>query len=468
MADLLKNGTVLSHRYRVGRLLGSGGMGRVYEATHLLIHRTVALKTLHCVENVDERAIQRILQEARLVADIGNDHICEVIDMGTIDGRVPYFVMPRLTGQPLIEVLKKDRILPLERAVDIIRQTLAALEAIHKENIIHRDLKPDNIFITQVGDRQDFVKLLDFGLSKLIPEDGSLSLTTSGSVVGTPYYMAPEQAEGAKSLDHRVDIYAAGVLLYRMLTGNRPFEADSYNEIIAKILTKPFALPRRVNPTIPRSVERVILKAMARPPGKRYQSAGSMIEALDKAVGHRQQVSPPAALIAESLGTSQTLTDVSMPTLPKGHHRWFVPLAVLGALLLSIFLVWSALKKTLNTHSPEEEESVPSGLSLQNTGGKTAMDEHRTNTDPVDLRTMNTRWDTPLSRPSSAPSDEKSDDYLPPPRRATSKSASSKRRSAQKSPSKARPDPPTPKPAETRKKMVEGHNNSLFVVDYAE
>ena len=255
MIEQLKNGTTLNNRYRIDRVIGSGGMGRVYEATHQLINRKVAVKTLHQLENVDERAVLRIRREARIVAGIGNDHVCEVIDMGTVNGRVPYFVMPLLSGQPLYEILKRERVLTLGRAVDILCQTLSALEALHRENIIHRDLKPENVFITKVGDREDFVKLLDFGLSKLIKTEDSLSLTGTGTVVGTPYYMAPEQAEGQKYLDHRVDVYAAGVLLYRMLTGQRPFEAESYNEVIAKILSKPFDLPRNVNNDIPRSVE---------------------------------------------------------------------------------------------------------------------------------------------------------------------------------------------------------------------
>lgn len=284
MRCCLCSGTILNSRYRIESVIDSGGMGCVYRATHLTVDRTVAVKTLHPDKTPDSRAIKRFYQEAKIAANLGNDNICEVIDMGIAENGTLYLVMPFLTGCSLGQLIEKSGTIQLERAVDITCQTLRALESAHQKHIIHRDLKPDNIFITRMGDRDDFVKLLDFGISKIISSGNDLDLTLTGVTAGTPCFMAPEQAEGRREIDYRVDIYGIGVLLYNMLTGKRPFDGETYNAIIAKILSKPFVLPRVHNKQIPRSVENIILTAMSRDPRKRYRSAAEMRHALDAAV----------------------------------------------------------------------------------------------------------------------------------------------------------------------------------------
>lgn len=275
---------VLEGKYEVIRLLGEGGMGAVYEAHHKVIGRKVAVKFLHPEFAANPQAIQRFQQEAQIAGSLGHANICEVTDIGRTDDGSPYMLMPLLEGMSLGEKMNEDvGLLPTSLVFDIIYQTLTALQRAHDGGIVHRDLKPDNIFLTRMGDREDFIKILDFGISKIVSGSGpgaEAGLTTTGMVLGTPYYMAPEQARGAKGLDHRVDIYAMGVILYELLTGTTPFQAESYNEIIVKIVMEPFPTPRSLNSEIPVNVEEVILKAMARDPDERFSSARGFKRAL--------------------------------------------------------------------------------------------------------------------------------------------------------------------------------------------
>jgi len=279
----IEPGIVLDGKYRIEKQVGAGGMGAVYMATHIAIGRRVAIKALHLEFSGDTQVVARFHREAQLAGSIGHDNICEVTDIGTLESGAPYLVMPLLQGRPLADLLEDNEVLSLERVADIACQTLSALEAAHGAGIVHRDLKPDNIFVTKMGDRQDFVKLLDFGISKVLEQDEVSALTMTGTVLGTPFYMAPEQAKGSKSLDQRVDIYAMGVILYEALTGRRPFEGETYNEIMFKIIAEPFPAPTKLNPSVPPGVEQVIFKAMSREADHRFATAGEMRGALDAA-----------------------------------------------------------------------------------------------------------------------------------------------------------------------------------------
>ncbi len=276
-------GEIVDTKYRVDGLIGAGGMGSVYEATQTAIRRKVAIKLLHAnfAENPD--VVRRFQQEAEIAGSLGHDNICEVTDLGTLASGAPYLVMPLLKGLSLAELLIAEQPLSVFRVSDIICQTLSALESAHGAGIVHRDLKPDNIFVTKLGDRDDFVKLLDFGISKMLGQDSVVELTRTGTVLGTPFYMSPEQARGDKVVDERTDIYAIGVILYQALTGKRPFEGTSYNQVLAKIFTDPFPLPRTLSPSISKAIEQVILKAMDRNPNERYSTATAMRQALEEA-----------------------------------------------------------------------------------------------------------------------------------------------------------------------------------------
>lgn len=273
--EALAAGTVIDGKYQVERLIGAGGMGAVYLASQTALGRKVALKVLHPYLCTDPGLTARFHREASLAASIGHDNICEVTDFGIDKNGMPYLAMPFLRGLSLREILNQGK-MPCDRLCDIMRQVLSALDAAHITGVVHRDLKPDNIFVAKVGDRTDFVKLLDFGISKVIESDPIKALTQTGIVLGTADYMAPEQARGDRKVDHRLDIYAAGVILYEALTRRRPYTGSSYSEILLQIVTNEFPPPGRLNPEIPKELEAVILKAMARMPQDRFIGAKEM------------------------------------------------------------------------------------------------------------------------------------------------------------------------------------------------
>ncbi len=228
-------GTVVSDRYRIVRILGVGGMGGVYEAEHLLIGKKVALKCLHREYSRDRDIVERFKREARAATLIGNDHIIDVTDMGDLPDGSPFLVMEYLAGRPLAAVCDLGP-MPIKRAVHIARQICSALGAAHDKGIVHRDLKPENVFLVERNGDPDFVKVLDFGISKMHSSGHDKGLTRTGMAMGTPSYMSPEQAQGAKNLDHRTDIWALGVILYEMLAARRPFDADSYPLLLMNIV----------------------------------------------------------------------------------------------------------------------------------------------------------------------------------------------------------------------------------------
>ena len=275
-------GSVINDKYRIDRLLGEGGMGSVYEATMLTIDRKVAIKVLHGQYAKNQELVRRFMQEARIAGSLGHDNICEVTDLVYATDGSPFLVMQLLKGQTLTDLLESAQggRLSLHRASDIVCQTLSALEAAHEKGIVHRDLKPDNIFITTSGDREDFVKLLDFGVSKMLNRSKKSRLTQTGMNLGTPAYMSPEQIGGAKNTDHRTDIFTMGVILYELVTGQHPFYAELDTAVIAKIITEYPALPHTILPDIPGAFENILWKAMAKAPDGRFQSAAEMKAAL--------------------------------------------------------------------------------------------------------------------------------------------------------------------------------------------
>ncbi|MBI5490201.1 MAG: serine/threonine protein kinase [Deltaproteobacteria bacterium] len=265
-------GRLLEGKYRVSRLIGEGGMGAVYQAEHTLIGRPVAVKVLHGDFAKNPEVLERFRREARAATAIRHPNIIEVTDMGMTSEGQPFLVMELLEGAPLSSMIGEGRTIPVARIADLLAQVLDALEAAHAKGIVHRDLKPDNVFVVRVGNRPEFVKLLDFGISKMTdPAAGGLSMTRTGSVMGTPNYMAPEQAMGRKDCDHRVDLWAVGVMLYEALTGRLPYQGDNYNELLTAILMTTPPAPRAVNAAIDPALERVVLRALAKDREQRYQ-----------------------------------------------------------------------------------------------------------------------------------------------------------------------------------------------------
>jgi serine/threonine-protein kinase len=208
-------GTVVDNRYEVLSVIGEGGMGTVYQVRHKALGKRFALKALRKDLAADGEVAARFIQEARTAAAVSHPGLVEITDFGRLESEQVYFVMELLEGQSLAALLRSGGPLPAERGLDIVRQLIHALKAAHDSSIVHRDLKPDNIHISKGDGERDLVKIVDFGLAKVI---GSSKLTRSGMVFGTPHYMSPEQAAG-EAVDHRADIYALGVVMYEMFAG---------------------------------------------------------------------------------------------------------------------------------------------------------------------------------------------------------------------------------------------------------
>lgn len=267
--------------YMLTAKLGEGGMGVVYLAEHPVIGRKVAMKAIHPELSRNPEVVSRFVTEAKAVNQIGNEHIVDIHDFGnTPDGEF-YFIMEFLQGEALSDRLRRSTLLEPAPAVSVAAQVADALGASHQHGIIHRDLKPENIFIITKGHTTDFVKVLDFGLAKLTQGDDRIThKTRTGSVMGTPYYMSPEQCEGKANIDHRADIYSLGVILFEMLTGKVPFGGEGYGEIIVKHITAPVPSPRAINPRLGPALEAIVLRALAKPREARFQSMEEFASAL--------------------------------------------------------------------------------------------------------------------------------------------------------------------------------------------
>jgi tRNA A-37 threonylcarbamoyl transferase component Bud32 len=293
--DELPAGASLDDKYRVVRHISSGGMGAVYEVEHRGLGKRLAAKLLKPELSKRADLLERFRREARAASAIGHEHIIEVTDLGQTAHKVPFLIMELLSGQTLSALCKAERRLEPARAVHIARQILSALDAAHARGIVHRDLKPENVFLIQRGGDPDFVKLLDFGIVKLLDENEELELTRAGQVVGTPTYMAPEQARGEKNVDGRADLYGVGAILYRMVTGQRPYTAPNFNALLFAIAQGQLVRPRKLEPGVSPHLEAAILRAMAIDPRARFQTAAEFDEALDEDDRTRERSAADAA-----------------------------------------------------------------------------------------------------------------------------------------------------------------------------
>jgi serine/threonine protein kinase len=281
--------------YRITAKLGEGGMGVVFLAEHPVIGRKVALKAIHPELSRNPEVVSRFMTEAKSVNQIGNEHIVDVNDFGNTPQGEFYFIMEFLQGESLSDRLRRERVFEPNRALGIAAQVADALAASHEHGIVHRDLKPENIFLINRGQSRDFVKVLDFGLAKLTQGGEKVGhKTRTGSVMGTPYYMAPEQCEGRDNVDQRADIYSLGVILFEMMTGSVPFGGEGYGEIIVKHLTQPPPSPRDLNPMLQPMHEALALRALAKPREARFQTMAAFRAALLDPEGFASEAGPRA------------------------------------------------------------------------------------------------------------------------------------------------------------------------------
>ena len=269
---------MLDDKYRIERLLATGGMGAVYVGTHIKLRKRVAIKVLN-PQLSSAPMIERFHREAITASQIGHEGIAQVTDIGTSSEGEPFLVMEYLEGESLASRLRASGPLSVEDACELGCSILSPLAAAHRAGIVHRDLKPDNVYLVRQS-RGEMVKLLDFGISRSSGIESEFRLTTTGLVLGTPYYMSPEQARGESQITPAADLYAFGVMLYEMLIGDVPIRAENYNQLMYRVMVGDFQRPRERRPDLPEHLELLILAAMAQTPEHRPASAMDLEQAL--------------------------------------------------------------------------------------------------------------------------------------------------------------------------------------------
>ena len=321
-------GQTLDGRYYVEKKIGEGGMGVVFSARHAVIERPLAIKVLKREAMRDTATIRRFVQEAKAASRIGHPNIVDVTDFGTTPDGMTYSVMEFVPGQTLGAALRAGAPFAPARAMRITAQIARALAAAHDKGIVHRDLKPENVFLLDRDGRQDFVKIVDFGIAKVTPPAGKTNeprLTRAGSVFGTPEYMAPEQAAGRSDTDGRVDIYALGVITYEMICGRVPHRGDSMVRTLAMQMLDPIEPPSKVRPDldIPPALEAVVMQALVKKREQRYQTMGALLEALEAIlpapIGQSVTGSPIYQLAPLPPGADPSV--VAHPGVPLASHE---------------------------------------------------------------------------------------------------------------------------------------------------
>jgi serine/threonine-protein kinase len=315
MADLPEpppsNGPIAG-KYALVRLIGRGGMGTVWEGRHVSLGTRVAIKFIDVEYTDSHEARARFDNEARAAATIQSKHAIQIFDHGVTDDGKPYIVMEMLQGEPLDGRLERVGRLPLADTARILRQVGRALSRAHERGIVHRDLKPENIFLVRTPDDDDEIaKVLDFGIAKFKKMDGQsgglTSSTKTGAVLGTPFYMAPEQARGLRDLDYRVDLWSMGVIAFKCVCGVLPFEGVSVGDLLVKICTTPAPVPSSIVPGVGQAFDAWFLRALEKDPARRFQSALELTDALAaaaglsvKRAGSMSPISDPGAVPATS------------------------------------------------------------------------------------------------------------------------------------------------------------------------
>jgi eukaryotic-like serine/threonine-protein kinase len=341
-ADTSLVGTVLAGRYRIERLLGSGGMGSVYRAEHVLMRKTCAVKVLHREMTQVKEVVARFEREAVAAARIEHPHVANATDFGQLENGSFYLVLELIEGKGLGQLIAELGALPEERALIIARQIADALAAAHAAGIVHRDLKPDNVMRVAKDDGSDFVKVLDFGIAKVQIEGMTTeqpALTRLNTVMGTPEYMAPEQARG-EAVDARADLYTLGVILYEMLAGTSPFRHEEFVVVLTKKLTEePPALPASVSP----STRELVSKLLQRAPSDRPQTALEVVSRIDGILGFSPAPSLAFAPVSAQVRKPQpTSPDVAYANTVVGE----APVSAPRSTLVSRLRVASASAKT--------------------------------------------------------------------------------------------------------------------------
>ena len=356
-------GDVVAGKYRIESVIGEGGMGAVFAATHTVTEKRVALKWMRPDLVGQHGAVQRFMREAQAAGRLNHPNVVDIYDIGEHEGS-PFLVMEYLQGEPLGAALERALLSP-QQVVRYLLPAMRGVSAAHAKGVVHRDLKPDNIFLCKNADgsyREP--KVLDFGISKVTSIDGQLNprLTRTGAVMGTPYYMSPEQLRDAAEIDERTDVYAFGVILYEALTGRVPFDAENYSALILEIATATPKRPRALRPEIPDGLERVVLKAMARSPDDRYANVAGLGHALEPYARGSSRPGKDEPLEAlEPQRASMSVTTPFVTDSPGGsvERRSWLAAAAVALLIVGGGATWWALRPDGN----QAKAGLPTGAS---------------------------------------------------------------------------------------------------------
>jgi tRNA A-37 threonylcarbamoyl transferase component Bud32 len=344
-------GTVIDGRYLIESVLGEGGMGVVYLATHTALNKRFAVKVLRGEIARDEEIMRRFVREAQSSTAIGHANIVDISDFGKLDDGTAYFVMEHLEGEPLTDRIRRGA-MPTDEVLHVASQIAAALAAAHGRGIIHRDLKPDNIFLIRRGGDDRFVKILDFGIAKV--GGANAKLTRTGMIFGTPHYMSPEQAAG-QSVDPRTDVYALGVILFEMLTGEVPFDGDTFMGILGKHMFDPPPKPSELVGDLG-AIEPLVLESLAKKPEDRYPSMDELLADIDR-LRAGEEVSAPTSAAATPPSDFGDYGTAGEPVVTPQSR---LPVLLVGAFIVLLGIgggvgAWLAL---------QDGENAPSATSL--------------------------------------------------------------------------------------------------------
>ena len=306
---------ILAGRYRLEARLGAGGMGAIWRAEHLVLKAPVAVKLIDREAVPDEDTMARFLREAQAAATLRSPHVVQIIDYG-LDGKIPFMVMELLEGENLAQRLKRMRRLSRQETARILTQVGRAVQRAHEAGIVHRDLKPENVFMVRNED-DEIAKVLDFGVAKLersnLGQEGTR--TRTGSILGTPYYMSPEQAQGNKTVDYRSDLWALGVIAFECIVGKRPFFSDGLGDLVLTICVRDLPVPSDTAP-VPLGFDKWFARACNREPSQRFQSARELTEGLRDALGiEGRAFDTPEIVVRSEGGRKDSSVPGGVPTL---------------------------------------------------------------------------------------------------------------------------------------------------------
>jgi serine/threonine-protein kinase len=407
----VRAGDVLAGKYRIEKILGTGGMGVVVAAHHIHLDEKVAIKFLLPEALNNGEAVARFAREARSAVKIKSEHVARVIDVGTLDNGAPYMVMEFLEGGDLDAWVKQRGPLPVEQAVEFILQACEAIADAHGLGIVHRDLKPANLFCIRRSDGLLSIKVLDFGISKVTGLNATgpdMGMTKTTSVFGSPLYMSPEQLQSARDVDSRTDIWSLGVILYELLTGKVPFAGETFPDLCIKIATQPTTPLRNLRSDVPPGLEQAILKCLEKDRNKRYLNVAELAVALAPFAPKRARASverisgiiqsaglsasvvalPPSSDATTEPSTPQTLASWGHTAPPATGRRKKLVLGGVGALVLVGVFSFTMMRRPSVSHS----DTVPS------TAAESASLTH-----PAAVAVPSTSATRPLADPTPTP-----------------------------------------------------------------